>query len=139
MDRLISSFVLWNTIVVFFFKFNSLDNLRTPQNHEFEVLKTSIHKIPAVFKCMFTKLILDPSLAHHSSFEWIVNYIMMQWRLYIEIKKNNFVLMNNLVNIAEFSKKKPPKTYYMKSNLIKFVNKNYNWIMDALFSSYQAI
>lgn len=48
--------------------------------------------------------------------------------------------MNNLVNIAEFSKKKtPPKTYYMKSNLIKFVNKNYNWIMDALFSSYQAI
>lgn len=76
-DRLISSFVLWNTIVVFFFKFNSLDNLRTPKNHEFEVLKTSIHKIPAVFKCMFTKLILDPSLAHHSSFEWIVNYIMM--------------------------------------------------------------
>lgn len=48
--------------------------------------------------------------------------------------------MNNLVNIAEFSKKtNPPKTYYMKSNLIKFVNKNYNWIMDALFSSYQAI
>lgn len=49
--------------------------------------------------------------------------------------------MNNLVNIAEFSKKKPKtKTYYEKSNLIKFVNKNYiNWIMDALFSSYQAI
>lgn len=47
--------------------------------------------------------------------------------------------MNNVVNIAEFSKKKTPKTYYMKSNLIKFVNKNYNWIMDALFSSYQAI
>lgn len=46
--------------------------------------------------------------------------------------------MNNLVNIAEFSKKNP-KTYYMKSSLIKFVNKNYNWIMDALFSSYQAI
>lgn len=142
MDRLISSFVPCCTLehnCRFFFKFNSLDNLRTPKNHEFEVLKTSIHKIPAVFKCMFTKLILDPSLAHHSSFEWIVNYIMMQWRLYIEIKKNNFVLMNNLVNIAEFSKKKPPKTYYMKSNLIKFVNKNYNWIMDALFSSYQAI
>lgn len=47
--------------------------------------------------------------------------------------------MNNLVNIAEFSKKTHQKTYYMKSNLIKFVNKNYNWIMDALFSSYQAI
>lgn len=47
--------------------------------------------------------------------------------------------MNNLVNIAEFSKKPKTKTYYVKSNLIKFVNKNYNWIMDALFSSYQAI
>lgn len=39
--------------------------------------------------------------------------------------------MNNLVNIAEFSKKTKTKTYYVKSNLIKFVNKNYNWIMDA--------
>lgn len=44
--------------------------------------------------------------------------------------------MNNLVNIVEFSKKKILKIYYMKSNFIKFVNKNYNWIMDVLFSLY---
>lgn len=44
--------------------------------------------------------------------------------------------MNNLVNIVEFSKKKNLKIYYMKSNFIKFVNKNYNWIMDVLFSLY---
>lgn len=108
MDRLISSFVPCCTLehnCRFFFKFNSLDNLRTPKNHEFEVLKTSIHKIPAVFKCMFTKLILDPSLAHHSSFEWIVNITSWCNEDYILKLKKNFVLMNNLVNIAEFSKK----------------------------------
>lgn len=44
--------------------------------------------------------------------------------------------MNNLVNIVEFSKKIKIKIYYVKSNFIKFVNKNYNWIMDVLFSLY---
>lgn len=44
--------------------------------------------------------------------------------------------MNNLVNIAEFSKKQTHQKHITwKATLYK----NYNWIMDALFSSYQAI
>lgn len=49
--------------------------------------------------------------------------------------------MNNLVNIAEFSKKQTHQKHITwKATLYNSgVNKNYNWIMDALFSSYQAI
>lgn len=42
---------------------------------------------------------------------------MMYWRLYIEIKKKTFVLMNNVVNIAEFSKKKNQKHITWKATL----------------------